>query len=638
MKKNKNRDKIIIGNNKNLSKRDTMLNNSSVKKLNIRRIGVALVVMLLLLCAVFLWVGNSNSVQSEAPMIAGVRFYGEYMVGDGDWQPIEVGKHIPATRGDVTLKGHFQLIDPTNGTPVSRIAAGTEVSLYLNHLGAYIPLENGKLYFECENDMLGDDACAIMRGFFTVQDEEDIVIVLQNPHRYGNENAIDEFLANMSIAPGIYLEKADLERGENSRAIGIIVLMVSIIILGIAFFSAVIHIRYSKEIWLIGFMSLFAGGYFLFDAFGVSLWNDSYITNTRVLGICMMLYMLFCITLIASTLKGRLKAISNTVVLIMGACVAVCVLMSLAEGFKFYDTWAYWTALQTIGSLVLMVCIILSFKGSTLSEKFLYSAGMIALAAFITDAIATYVGAWCGGFLSKHVFLLIFAIALVVVLRIIPSHINAGIKSKELEAEQQALKLELQESRISIMLSQMQPHFIFNTLNTIYHLCEINPSVARSTISSFSEYLRNNIDTLGQSEMISFEKELSFVKTYLEIEKVRFDDELEIILDIQTMDFKLPVLTVQPIVENAVKHGTSKKEGVAQLYISTRENDDCYEIVIRDTGVGFDTGAYRNDGHKHVGISSVKQRLDNLCGGTLNIESKVGVGTTATVKIPKKEG
>lgn len=261
----------------------------------------------------------------------------------------------------------------------------------------------------------------------------------------------------------------------------------------------------------------------------------------------------------------------------------------------------------------------------------------MALAAFAADAIATALGAWSGGFLSKYVFIVIFIGMLVVILRIVPSHINAAIKAKELEAEQQALKLELQESKISIMLSQMQPHFIFNTLNTIYHLCEIDPDVARSTISSFSEYLRNNIDTLGQSEMIFFEKELSFVKTYLDIEKVRFDDELEISFDIGVTDFKLPVLTIQPLVENAVKHGTSKKKGVANLFISTSENADFYEICIRDTGVGFDTETYNNDGHKHIGISNVRQRLKNLCGGTLLIHSELGVGTSAIVRIPKKE-
>ena len=91
------------------------------------------------------------------------------------------------------------------------------------------------------------------------------------------------------------------------------------------------------------------------------------------------------------------------------------------------------------------------------------------------------------------------------------------------------------------------------------------------------------------------------------------------------------------ILINAVKHGTSKKEGVSHLYISTRETDAFYEIEIRDTGVGFDANTHRDDGHKHIGISNVRQRLETLCNGTLTIESTLGVGTTAIIRIPKTE-
>ena len=137
--------------------------------------------------------------------------------------------------------------------------------------------------------------------------------------------------------------------------------------------------------------------------------------------------------------------------------------------------------------------------------------------------------------------------------------------------------------------------------------------------------------------MIYFEKELSFIKTYLDIEKVRFDDELQITYDTAVTNFEVPVLTVQPIVENAVKHGTSKKEGISSLCISTRETDTYYEIKIIDTGVGFDIKTKLFDERKHIGISSVRQRLKHLCDGTLTVESTVGEGTTAIIRIPKKE-
>ena len=127
------------------------------------------------------------------------------------------------------------------------------------------------------------------------------------------------------------------------------------------------------------------------------------------------------------------------------------------------------------------------------------------------------------------------------------------------------------------------------------------------------------------------------VKAKWSILKKNFDDELLIFYDIAVSNFKLPVLTVQPIVENAVKHGTSKKEGISNLYISTRETDAFYEIEIRDTGVGFDASIRQDDGHKHIGIINVRQRLETLCKGTLTIESELGIGTTAIIKIPKTE-
>ena len=484
----------------------------------------------------------------------------------------------------------------------------------------------GTLRFDAENDRIGEDACAVMRGSFSIANTETTTIIIHNPHKYGNENAVDEFLKNMSLAPGIHLNQIDLEVDQTYRNIGLLIIISSMIILGIAFFSSIIQIPYTKDIWLIGLMSLFAGIYFLFDTYGIYTWNDSFITNTRLLGLSMMLYMLFFKTLIASIVDKKYKLLANTSIIISAACIITCISVSFSETVKFYDTWIYWITFEAIASILLVITMLMSFKKKNIADKI-----------FIADAVVTKFGIWLGGYLSKFVFIVMFIGMLVVVLRIIPSHINAALKAKELEVEQQALKLEIQESKISIMLSQMQPHFIFNTLNTIYHLCEIDPNVARSTISSFSEYLRNNIDTLGQSEMIAFEKELSFVKTYLDIEKVRFDDELEINFDIAVTDFKLPVLAIQPIVENAVKHGTSKKKGVAQLFISTIENNDCYKICIRDTGVGFDTETYNDDGHKHVGIDSVRERLKNLCDGTLTIESEVGVGTCATIRIPKKE-
>ena len=258
----------------------------------------------------------------------------------------------------------------------------------------------------------------------------------------------------------------------------------------------------------------------------------------------------------------------------------------------------------------------------------------VALIAVITVVVSA-LGIRHIGMISVCALLLIVCISILIIRLEIKRNVQSVLEAQRIEAEKRAIELKLQESQISIMLSQIQPHFLYNTLNSIYQLCETNPMRARSLVNFFSEYLRNNLSSLEEQGLIPFATELSHVKTYLEIEKVRFEDTLDIEYDIKCVDFSLPVLTVQPIVENAVKHGTSKKRGGGTVRIVADEDKENYIIKVSDTGFGFDPAKPKDDGKRHVGIENVKQRLSNMCGGTLTIESAVGVGTLATIIIPK---
>ena len=265
------------------------------------------------------------------------------------------------------------------------------------------------------------------------------------------------------------------------------------------------------------------------------------------------------------------------------------------------------------------------------NKRIPWVAIFIIFAVFVPASLA----AWRGGVLAVCAILLIVGVFALILKRETRKSVQAVLETQRIEAEKQAMELKLQESHISIMLSQIQPHFLYNTLNSIYQLCETNPMRARSLVNSFAEYLRNNLSTLEEPGLISFETELAHVNTYLDIEKVRFEDTLEIEYDVKCVDFSLPVLTVQPIVENAVKHGTSKKRGGGKVTISTREEKENYVITVSDTGCGFDPTKPKKDGKVHVGIENVKQRLTNMCAGTLTIQSTVGEGTVATIRIPK---
>ena len=197
------------------------------------------------------------------------------------------------------------------------------------------------------------------------------------------------------------------------------------------------------------------------------------------------------------------------------------------------------------------------------------------------------------------------------------------------EAENARLKSE-------IMLSQLQPHFLCNTLGAIGGLCK-NDLEAKRAITEFSRYLRENIDAVSQDAPVPFERELEHARTYLMLEQLRFGDDLEVAYDIECTEFLIPTLTLQPLVENAVRHGIrGTEDGTGTVTIASREHQDCWEIAVVDDGIGFNPEMpLTNDGQTHVGLSNVRERLRLVSNGSLYIKSEFGRGSMVSVTIPK---
>jgi sensor histidine kinase YesM len=247
----------------------------------------------------------------------------------------------------------------------------------------------------------------------------------------------------------------------------------------------------------------------------------------------------------------------------------------------------------------------------------------------------TFLGLWHGGVVSKYVFILLFIVALVVVLRIIPSGINAAAKAKELEAERNALNAQLAESRISTMISQIRPHFIYNTLGSVEYLCEEDPQKARQLVHSFAKYLRGNFGELDNPKPIRMSREMEHVRHYVSIENVRFPD-MTFTFEMNSGDFMLPALTIQPIVENAIKHGLMPLEHGGTIRVTSWETPTHYCISVEDDGVGFDPDSLTGE-HRHIGLRNIRGRLESMVNGSLKIESTVGSGTKVSIYIPKSE-
>ena len=191
--------------------------------------------------------------------------------------------------------------------------------------------------------------------------------------------------------------------------------------------------------------------------------------------------------------------------------------------------------------------------------------------------------------------------------------------------------------KTEILLSRIQPHFLFNTLGTISHLCTDAPE-AKKAIGLFSRYLRGNIDVLSNEMLIPFDKEIDHARMYLELEKLRFGDSLQISWDLSCTDFMIPSLTLQPLVENAVRYGVrGNADGCGTVRIQSRDCADYYEISVLDSGPGFYPDNTRWSAERsHIGIDNVKERLRVVCNGELRIQSFPGQGTQATIILPKE--
>lgn len=208
------------------------------------------------------------------------------------------------------------------------------------------------------------------------------------------------------------------------------------------------------------------------------------------------------------------------------------------------------------------------------------------------------------------------------------------VKISQQVSEEKDIKL--REQRMSLMLSQIQPHFLYNTLNTITALCRINPKLAEETTVKFSGYLRKNMHNMGKSDTQPFSKELEHTKIYIDIEKLRFGNRVKVEYDIKTEDFNIPTLTLQPLVENAIKHGICNKIQGGTIKISTEKKEKENIIIIADDGIGFEMETVLNDGKVHIGIQNVKERLKSIANAELEITSFIGIGTTVKIIVPKK--
>lgn len=277
-----------------------------------------------------------------------------------------------------------------------------------------------------------------------------------------------------------------------------------------------------------------------------------------------------------------------------------------------------------ISAFLLVLCILCDGTGRIRLPK-----GTGIPIAEITCALLPPVLAWCLEVIFPGFRFL--GIGWSMALNLVQSCVNAENERLITKTEQR-----LERGQAALMTLQMSPHFIFNTLSSIESLCHTSPEDAAECIGNLSGYLRANIDALSSEELIPFDIEFQHIRQYIALEQADPARQFHFDYELDVRSFRLPSLTVQPIVENAVKHGAlSHRDGSGRVMLTTEAVGNYIRITVTDNG----RDAVMTESQRAssgIGIENTRKRLEALCGGSLQITS-ASSGTKAVILIPGKE-
>lgn len=605
-----------------------------IKKKYHRNIELFLLLAAVLLGMLIMGLQNPTAMQATMPFPMPQSFLGEYSYDSINWYPLDENVDLSAKNADLYLRGHFE----------SHMYEDSRLYFYCDHIGSAI-FVNGQLM---EQDILieiqqyGIDVhpsmCSREWKFHYIPEEippdAQVEIHLTNPHTFGNKNAYNDFLNTMCCTPNTadILSNVLYSYAQPYNVIGIVLGIVGVMLMCSVLVSAFMRLPIDHTVIQTGLLAVLSAGCFLLDTIDLCFRSDSHIFNTYGWQICVM-YSVHLLGIMAKDqIEGKLRRAAVCVMALSAVANISMILLAFSGVVLMYDTLRFWLPMQLVCCPVLIMCCgaeLFSGNKKKILDLLMY---LLIFMGILLDCMGIVSSIFTRAILTKAVLLLFFTVKFI-------QFANSIITNSRTSKRVYKLEKELEESRIAMMLSQMHPHFIFNVLGTIRGLCRENPEQAWVGLGDFSEYLRANMNALTNEKSIPFVRELAHVESYLRLEHMRLGDELKVVYDIQEKDFYLPPLTLQPLVENAVKHGIFYKAGGGTVVIRSRREADKIILSVEDDGLGFEAAAQEADfaQRKHHGLANVGNRMEKMLGGTLHIESQPGHGSTVTLEFPAKD-
>lgn len=563
---------------------------------------------------------------------------GEYSLDGGAWKPIDNTKPIEEHFHKAVFKGHFSKEVRANHTRTMDIISKNVWYTIYNSDGEMIEeykrspgdMTEGSGYMA--EKMINTPGYFIMTEYVGLQkgfkSDEEITLEVEYPYTLKTESFSDCFYVMTSYSDGLYLRFF-------FDIMPPVMMFLMVCFFGVFFFPIA-----SGLLGRIDFRYIAFGALCFFSGLFMVINKSSGYMNLWIIDptVCMMtdklagcFFAIAVLIYLRSLLHGAVvKTIATSLVTAFFALTFIDVILHVTNTADMTATASIRYLIVIISAVIMSVLLCIEIRGKKGFVLFDYLISWLPLGlSLIIDMLDFYLH--IAG--SKYLQL---GLAVTILYQMVRFGMDFRRQYKEAIRYQQVQR-ELYEAKVSVMVSQIRPHFMYNALSSIAILCKLNPDTAYDATIAFSDYLRGNMDSLKQTAPVPFTQELEHLKKYLYIEKLRFADNLNIEYDIRDIDFSIPLLSVQPLVENAVKHGVGMKEEGGTVKISTRATDTAHEVLIEDDGVGFDLNEKKDDGRTHVGMENTKKRLHDMCGGEVVVTSEPGKGTVAKIIIPKKE-
>ena len=601
-----------------------------MKKRNLDWIGYVVLIFLVVIC---LYKVLTNNYQAMMSIPLELELQGEYSFDNENWFTLDENSDLSTKKGNLYVRGHFN----------EEIFADTMLNMYCNHIGITLFVNNEMIFMNTQSEFINSDK-DVMRSMCgryweaflcpEITKEDEVSIHFQNVHKYGDEKAFHDALYTIYATPN---DNEVLENHLNShvqpiKIIGGCISIIAMMLLGAFLLAIVLKSDVKKKLFYMGITTLFVGGYIYFDTMMIYITDGLLALQTYGRQLCMMLAAFFGCTMICMYLNGIRKQIGTIIVRISFVIDVLLLCATIWGDVLIYDTQHIWKSFQFLICIGLGVCLLMQIIYCKKAKQMELYCFVILMSAMLLDLLGFGKIQYHSGLFSKISFVVVLIIYFIRSAIKILQEYHASVNNEKLQEE-------LENSRIAIMLSQIQPHFLYNAIGSIRGVCRIDAEYAWRALGDFANYLRGNMNALSNKNMIHFSMELKHIEAYLRLEKMRMGERLQVEYDILEKDFYLPPLTIQPLVENAIKHGLFEKEEVGTLRLSSKKVEDGICIVVEDDGVGFNSlsSTESDEHHTHIGLINVQKRVEKMSKGKMIVESELGKGTKITVILHNTE-